>query len=594
MRVFRLVLTVALAAAVFANEAVTTETDTELATVQGSVDGAVEVTPDAPVTETDAELATVQDNVDETIEVTPEAPVSETDAELAVVQGTEDEAIEITPEEAQTAEADAELAAVQGTVDEVVDVTPEAANATDADMDEIKSKAADALKRAADSEIAKDNNMSGALDGAANKIGTAGTNTGSTSSASSAASSAKTLPQILQNSNNPNVASIGNLAQNSGLMPTNSINSVKNANPELATMLSALTAGAGISQSMTQCYGSIEGDEDAIQSSLVSLGTSMVNSDSITAAAGVGKALITAAPGATASEKDAMYNLFRIYLDQNANAGKALTTTQQKAYSSLTPECNAAFDEIVTTYQNSKGTVSSLMAGGKSNVTCSNFQDNTTFVDMTLCVWPSAVWSHKEKGIMANITATFTNYGVGLCDVSFYIINLAENIGLKPTWLPDSKKAFPDGIPQGTEIEIQAVVPWTNEIAENKPVVDILKGWSACPNGRATPAPTAARTAEPKIDTEVINSAAACFITDACKTAVTPFKDDQCGAYTQLLTSGCSTCSDEVLMSATKSCLASCQANACGAMAQVTSGAGALSKAVAFVVTLVTAFAFVL
>jgi hypothetical protein len=378
------------------------------------------------------------------------------------------------------------------------------------------------------------------------------------------------------------------------MMPTNSINQIKNNNPELNTMIKALTAGAGISQSMAQCYGSIDGDEAAIQSSLTSLGTSMVNSDSITAAAGVGKALIMASPAASQGQQDAMYSLFRIYLDQNANTGKALTTTQQKAYSSLTPECNDAFDDIVNTYQNSKGTVSSIMAGGKSNVTCSNFQDNTTFVDMTLCVWPSAIWSHKDKGIMANITATFTNYGVGLCDVSFYIINLADNIGLNPTWLPDSKKAFPDGIPQGAEIEIQAVVPWTNEIAENRPVVDILKGWSACPNGRATPAPTAARTAEPKVDSGAINTAAACFITDACKTAVAPFANDPCGGYTQLLTSGCSTCSDEVLMSATKSCLASCPANACGAMAEVTSGAGVLSKAVAFVVTLVAALAFVL
>lgn len=158
MRVFRLVLTVALAAAVFANEAVTTETDTELATVQGTVDGTLEVTPDAPVTETDAELATVQGTEDEVVEVTPEAPVTETDAELTAVQDTVDEVAEVTPE-APIAETDAELTAVQGTVDEVAEVTPEASDATDADMDEMKSKAADALKKAADSEIAKENNV---------------------------------------------------------------------------------------------------------------------------------------------------------------------------------------------------------------------------------------------------------------------------------------------------------------------------------------------------------------------------------------------------------------------------------------------------
>ena len=387
------------------------------------------------------------------------------------------------------------------------------------------------------------------------------------------------------------------LAQNTGFFPDKAISTFKTANPELNTMLNALTNGAGIGLAMNKCYGSIEGDEAAIQSSLTSLGTSMVNSDSITAAAGVGQAVIMASPDATSGQKEAMYQLFRIYLDQNANTGKALSTTQEKAYESLTPQCNAAFDDIVTTYQDSKGTVSSIMAGGKSNVTCANFQDNSTFVDMTLCVWPSAIWTNKEK-IMANITATFTNYGVGLCDVSFYIINLAENVGLKPSWLPDANKAFPNGIPKGAEVAIEASVPWTNDIAQDKPIVDILKGWSACPNGRATAAPTAARTEKPKTETGVINEASQCFVTDACKTAVAPFANDQCGAYTQLLTSGCSTCSPEILKSAARSCLASgCTANACGNLAdkeETTSGAGVLSKAVAFVVTLVAAFAFAL
>jgi len=453
--------------------------------------------------------------------------------------------------------------------------------------------------------------MSGTLTNVAGQINPS-TTTGSTSTSSiipKAGSTAATtsatpgLDMLLNagaksdNSGLQTAAQLGEMAQQSNLIPTNGINQFKTANPELNTMIKALTAGAGIGQSMNQCYGSIEGNQAAIQSSLTSLGTSMVNSDSITAAAGVGQAMIQASPTGTNSQKTAAYQLFRIYLDQNANTGKALTTTQQKAYQSLTPECNAAFDDIVTTYQNSKGTVSSIMAGGKSNVTCANFQDNSTFVDMTLCVWPSAIWTHDKEGIMANITATFTNYGVGLCDVSFYIINLAENIGLKPTWLPDANKAFPNGIPQGAEIAIEAAVPWTNEIAENKPVVDILKGWSACPNGRATAAPTAARTEKPKTDGGVINSSSACFVTDACKAAVAPFANDQCGAYTQLLTSGCSTCSKEVLTSAARSCLASCPANACGGLVdkeEITSGAGVLSKAVAFVVTLAAALCLAL
>jgi hypothetical protein len=386
------------------------------------------------------------------------------------------------------------------------------------------------------------------------------------------------------------------LAQTSGLFPQKAIDAYKADNPEISTMINALTTGAGIGLAMNECYGSIEGDEAAIQSSLTSLGTSMVNSDSITAAAGMGQAMIMASSGKTPAQNEAMYQLFRIYLDQNANTGKALSTTQQKAYKSLTPECNAAFDDIVTTYQDSKGTVSSIMAGGKSNVTCANFQQNSTLVDMTLCVWPSAIWNNKD-GIMANLTATFTNYGVGLCDVSFYIINIAENMGLKPTWLPDANTAFPNGIPQGAEIAIEASVPWTSEIAENKPVVDILKGWTACPNGRATAAPTAARTETPKTVTGVINEASQCFVTDACTAAVAPFANDKCGAYTQLLTSGCSTCSKEILESAARSCIKDCPANACGNLldkGEVTSGAGVLSKAVAFVVTLVAAFAFAL
>lgn len=426
---------------------------------------------------------------------------------------------------------------------------------------------------------------------------------GAASSTGKASTSANPGMDLLTNaaqaSNNPTLqaaSSIGSMAKQAGVIPTNSIDRAKAANPELGALINGLQSTASIANSMSQCYASIEGDEDAISKSLLSLGTSMVSSDSITAASEVGKALIMASPAASTSQKNAMYQLFRIYLDQNANTGKALTTAQEKAYSSLTTECNAAFDDVVTTYQDSKGTISSIMAGGNSNVTCANFQDNSTSVDMTLCVWPTAIWTLGDK-MMANVSATFTNYGVGLCDVKFYIINLADAVGLKPAWLPDAKEAFPQGIPQGAEIAIEAAVPWTNEIAENKPVVDILKGWSACPNGPATPPPVVQPTTKPKVDNGVLSSASACFITPACTAAIAPFGDDSCGAYSQLLTSGCSTCSPEILEAAGKSCLTTCSSQYCGTASdkeEATSGAGALSKAVAFVVTLTAAFAFAL
>ena len=335
------------------------------------------------------------------------------------------------------------------------------------------------------------------------------------------------------NSNNAGLQTAGmlaNMAKQSGLISGANINKVKAANPELGAVIGAFKTGAEIAQGVNQCYASIEGQDSAISSALLSLGTSAVNSDAIEGAMGLGSAFF-AASGKTATQQEAIYQLFRIYLDQNANTGKALTATQEKAYSSLTPACNAAFDDIVTSYADSKGTVTSLLAGGNSNITCSNFQEAKSAVDMTLCVWPTAIWANEDK-IYANLTATFTNYGVALCDVSFYIINLAGQVGLKPTWLPNSATAFPDGIPKETEIAIAAAVPWSAEIANDAPVVDILKGWSACPNGRATPAPTAARTEKPKVNSGVMDSASACFITPACQTAVAPYAADSCGAYT--------------------------------------------------------------
>ena len=260
------------------------------------------------------------------------------------------------------------------------------------------------------------------------------------------------------------------------------------ANPQAAAGLSALANGAEIASGLSACQASIEGDEAAIQQSFTALGASMVSSDSISGATAMGQSMIQAWAATSGEATDPMYQLFRIYLDQHGNAGKTLTTAQTKAYAQLTPQCKSAFGDIVETYDDSNDTVSSLSALS-AGATCSNYKNADTAVDMTLCVWPSAVWTKEEK-IMANVTATFTNYGVQLCDVSFYVINLEKALAKSPAWLPDANTDFPNGIPKGAEVAIEASVPWTQDIAANAPIVDLLKGWSACPNGKATPAPT--------------------------------------------------------------------------------------------------------
>ncbi|EWM24056.1 hypothetical protein Naga_100063g10 [Nannochloropsis gaditana] len=596
MRIFRLVLTLSLAATVFAEDTVsTTNTEAVAGAIQGAVSDSGVTTP--PISPEMRDAATdVIKKVSDGAAVSE--MVNETDAQapaIQIVNDSEEKAPAIPPEmkdaAGQVIKEVANSEAVKGAVKESGLETPNISP-------EMKDAAGNVIKQVANSDAAKQNGASDLLNTVAGQV-----DSGAASSTGKASTSANPGMDLLTNaaqaSNNPTLqaaSSIGSMAKQAGVIPTNSIDRAKAANPELGALINGLQSTASIANSMSQCYASIEGDEDAISKSLLSLGTSMVSSDSITAASEVGKALIMASPAASTSQKNAMYQLFRIYLDQNANTGKALTTAQEKAYSSLTTECNAAFDDVVTTYQDSKGTISSIMAGGNSNVTCANFQDNSTSVDMTLCVWPTAIWTLGDK-MMANVSATFTNYGVGLCDVKFYIINLADAVGLKPAWLPDAKEAFPQGIPQGAEIAIEAAVPWTNEIAENKPVVDILKGWSACPNGPATPPPVVQPTTKPKVDNGVLSSASACFITPACTAAIAPFGDDSCGAYSQLLTSGCSTCSTEILEAAGKSCLTTCSSQYCGTASdkeEATSGAGALSKAVAFVVTLTAAFAFAL
>jgi len=393
-------------------------------------------------------------------------------------------------------------------------------------------------------------------------------------------------------------AQLGNTVLGSSLLQNNPITQAAGGpNSDIATGFNALKNGAAIASGLSACAASVEGDEAEINSSLISLGTSMVNTDTITGAASMGESIIKGWALATGQQADPMYQLFRIYLDQQSNTGKALTTSQEKAYSQLTPECNGAFEEIVETYNDSKGTVSSLMAGGKKNVTCSNYKNEETLVDMTLCVWPSEVWT-KDAGIMANVTATFTNYGVQLCDVSFYVINLKDALAQSPAWLPDANTAFPDGVPTGTEVVIEASVPWTNQIAQNAPIVDILKGWSACPNGKAKPEPVVTPTPKPTEESDVIGTASACFLTPKCQAAVAPYAEDACGAFSELLSSGCSTCEMPVLKSAQASCLQSCAATYCGvpgeAAKDVTSGAAAVSRAFALLATLAMGAAAVL
>jgi hypothetical protein len=384
---------------------------------------------------------------------------------------------------------------------------------------------------------------------------------------------------------------------NSGLVNPQVASSL--AGGELASGLNALQNGAEIASGLSKCSASVQGNEAAIQQSFTSLGMSAVNADTISGAASMGQSVIQAWATTSGQEADPMYQLFRIYLDQHDNTGKALTTTQQNAYSQLTPACNKAFDDMVEAFNDSRGTVSSYLSGGNKNVTCSNYKNADSLVDMTLCVWPSAVYTQENK-MLANITATFTNAGVQLCDVSFYVINLDKALAKKPEWLPNANTAYPNGLPTDTVVTVEATVPWTQDIAANKPIVDILKGWSACPNGKATPAPTTKPTARAteKTDSGVMGTASACFLTAQCQQAVAPYSQDPCSAYSQLLTSGCSTCSPAVLKSAQASCLQSCSAQYCGELDAADKGAisaaGALSRAFAFVATLAMGAAAVL
>lgn len=401
------------------------------------------------------------------------------------------------------------------------------------------------------------------------------------------------LANLASQSGNPGLSIAGQIGKqllNSGLIDTQTMQKASAANPDLAALVKGLKNGAEIANGMGACYASIEGQNVEIQSAATGLGTAMVNTDTISGAAALGASMISAYAGSEpAADQEAMYQLFRIYLDQQANTGKALSTTQEKAYEQLTPQCNSAFEDIVQTYQDSRGTVTSLMAGGNTNVTCSNYQKAEDKVDMTLCVWPSAVWGDKDK-IWANVTATFTNYGEQLCDISFYIINIDGAKALKPVWLPNANKAYPNGLPKGTEVAIEAMVPWTNDIAQDKPIVDILKGWTVCPNGKNAPLPTAKPTARATDESSsgVLGTAQDCFLNSKCQQAVAPYVNDACAAYNQLITSGCSTCSADILKGAQASCLQSCAATYCGTTAdkQTTSGAGALSRAFAFVATL--------
>lgn len=120
------------------------------------------------------------------------------------------------------------------------------------------------------------------------------------------------------------------------------------------------------------------------------------------------------------------------------------------------------------------------MAAGDRSILCSDQQSNGQIVDYNLCVWPTRDWSNNGK-VYSNITATFTNYGIPLCRLAFYITNIGENIHVSPSWLPDTSKAYPEGIPRGTEIIIEATVPWTNTIAmKGAAVIDVQGGWTTC------------------------------------------------------------------------------------------------------------------
>jgi hypothetical protein len=285
--------------------------------------------------------------------------------------------------------------------------------------------------------------------------------------------------------------------------------------------------------------------------------------------------------------------LLTIWLNEQANTGSVLSAAEQRAYEVLTPPCDQAFTTLVSSVDEGRAVVSSLMAGS-GNYTCSNFKNTTTAgrIDVTLCSATSNA-TISNGGVYYNISAYLTNYGDPLCNVTFFIVNLDQALNYTPRWLPFASRGYPQGIPTNENINIFARVPYEVDLSHTLPQVDVLDNFFVCPRTITigqTPAPT--KSEQEKLD-EVRGSQQACFLTDTCAKAVAPFAGDQCSAIQEILTSGCHTCAADVIADAQAQCRTQCPASKCVALAKKQpqiSGAMA-SKASIAVVALAMAFA---
>jgi hypothetical protein len=303
---------------------------------------------------------------------------------------------------------------------------------------------------------------------------------------------------------------------------------------------------------------------------------SIKSDDTQTAAAAFGLALIKAYMSSN-SDQAFMYKLYRIYLDKDAQGDRPLSATQKAAYERLTPECNKAFDGIAEAYNKGRTAVDGANAGRK-NATCTSFDNKDNTADLALCVFAPSVITADNGQKYANLSATFTNYGVQVCNVTFFVRNIEKASSRFPAWLPVADRGYPNGIPQYTEINLRATVEYVNDFADaSKPVFDLFPGWFACPNGRpqqqdqattTTPRPTEKPVAKPgtggSSGAGVLGTQPMCFQTPKCTAAVDNVPTSgTCPQFKVLMSSGCHTCSADTLENSRQQCLALCSPSDC-------------------------------
>lgn len=274
----------------------------------------------------------------------------------------------------------------------------------------------------------------------------------------------------------------------------------------------------------------------------------------------------------------------------------------------MTPQCKKAFTEIDKAYGNAQtGAANFLTSTDKANNTCYAFGQTSAEgyqVRFNLCVAPSKTVP-QGKGLAEALAANFTNAGVPLCNLTFYVKDLANAYSFSPAWMPLADKQYPEGMPTDTLVRIAAQIPYditTYDAADT--LFDIKTGWYACPFGKngppaaAVPAATA-KPAEVKVSETILAGRDACFATAACVKIAGSYLGDDCTAYNKLFTSTCHKCSADVVKAAKQACLTGCSEKQCDwkpqAAASQSSGAGSLRmSALALVAGVAAAFAYAL